>query len=538
MEKFKREVEDREMSLFSQFKLNKSIIQAINDIGFEEPSAIQTACIPTILSGKDVVGQAQTGTGKTAAFGIPMVELISKKPVIQGIVLTPTRELAIQVSQELSKIAKYKGLKILPIYGGQSVGHQIRALKQGAHIVVGTPGRMLDHIRKNTIRLNNVKLLVLDEADEMLDMGFIDDIEAIIKQVPTDRQTLLFSATISHEIKKLSNRYLKNQEFITINQGDVTVPSIKQVYYKVLEANKLDGLCRILDFNDIELGMIFCRTKKAVSELTEALQTRGYLVDGIHGDLNQSQRERVMKQFREKSIEYLIATDVAARGIDVEDVTHVINYDIPQDPESYVHRIGRTGRAGKNGIAITLVTPREIKQLRTIEQKINIKITSEVLPDLEELRSIQQQNWKEQIIDLITNNKSVIMDYHALVEDLSTQFNLKDITAATLHLTFNDKFLTRNDFEDYDFGETGARPGMVRFFMNIGRNLELTPKEIENIISQEIDIPSNQVGKINIFEKFSFVEVSKDIAPFVYEGLRFSKISGRRLIFEPAKPRT
>lgn len=373
MGKTKRKVDIRFMNQFSQLSLQQDINRAIHEMGFEEPSPIQQACIPVILKGKDVIGHAQTGTGKTAAFGIPIVQLVTKQPKVQSIVLTPTRELAIQVSEELRKIAKYKRLKVLPIYGGQSIGHQIRALKQGVHIVIGTPGRVLDHIRKNTLQLQDVKMFVLDEADEMLDMGFIDDIEEIIRKTPNDRQTLLFSATMPYEIKKLANRYLKNPEVISMNRGEVTAPSIEQVYYKVLENNKLDSLCRIIDHHEVDLGIIFCRTKKTVDELTESLLARGYIVDGLHGDLSQNQRDKVMKRFREKTIEFLIATDVAARGIDVGNVSHVINYDIPQDPESYVHRIGRTGRAGKTGIAITLVTPREIKLLKTIEQEVKIK---------------------------------------------------------------------------------------------------------------------------------------------------------------------
>jgi len=525
------------MNLFSTFNLHHNILKAISEMGFEEASPIQKACIPKILEKQDVIGQAQTGTGKTAAFGIPMIQMISRKQNIQGIVLTPTRELTIQVSEELRKIAKYKRLKVIPIYGGQSIGHQIRAIKQGAQIIIGTPGRVLDHIRRKTIQLNDVELFVLDEADEMLDMGFIDDIENILRATPKTRQTLLFSATMPEEIKNLANRYLKNPEVITVNRGDVTVPTIKQVYYKVLELNKLDSLCRIIDHHEVELGIIFCRTKKSVNELTESLQARGYIVDGIHGDLTQNQREKVMKQFREKQIEFLVATDVAARGIDVEDITHVINYDIPQDAESYVHRIGRTGRAGKKGIAITLVTPREIRQLRTIEKEIQSKIASQPLPAIEELKKIQQQQWKKQMIDFIENHPEELDSYHELLDDLAQHYPLKDIATAALHSAFYEKYLTDDSNSGYDFGETGAKPGMVKFFMNIGRNVDLTPKELIKILSEEIDIPVKSIGKINIFDKFSFVEVPEDVAPFVYEGLKNTKVNGYRVILEPARPR-
>jgi len=525
------------MKQFSDFGLNKNILQAINEMGFEEPSPIQEACIPTILEKKDVIGQAQTGTGKTAAFGIPMAQLIGGKPQVQGIVLTPTRELAIQVSQELRKITKYKGLRILPIYGGQSIGHQIRALKQGVHIVIGTPGRIIDHINKNTLHLNQIRLFVLDEADEMLDMGFIEDIEAIISKTPMQRQTLLFSATMPDEIKRLSNRYLKSPDIISINKGEVTAPSIEQVYYKVLETNKLDNLCRIIDHHDVELGIIFSRTKKGVDELTESLQARGYIVDGIHGDLSQHQRDRVMKAFRDRTIEFLIATDVAARGIDVGNVSHVINYDIPQDPESYVHRIGRTGRAGKTGIAITLVTPREIKLLRTIEDKIDSKIVPQKVPTIEELKHIQHQQWQKQLIDIIENNNEGMEEYNSIFMDLLSKYSYQQIAVASLQIAFNDKFSPQDQQNDYDFGETGARPGMVRFFMNIGRNVELTPKEITKLISESVDIPVQSIGKINIFDKFSFVEVPEESAPFVYEGLRYSRVNGYKVILQPARPK-
>jgi ATP-dependent RNA helicase DeaD len=343
---------------FEDFEISSEIKKAIKDMGFEAPSPIQEKVIPEILKKQDVIGQAQTGTGKTAAFGIPLIEHVTEDKHVQSLILTPTRELAIQVAGELQKLSKYKNMHVLPIYGGQSIGHQIRSLKRGVQVVVGTPGRVLDHLSRNTLQLRNVHTLILDEADEMLDMGFIEDIEKILQQVNRERQTLLFSATMPPPIRKLSNKYMSRPTQVTISKGEVTAPSIKQVYYKVLEKNKLESLCRVIDSENVELGIIFCRTKKGVAELTEALQARGYMADGLHGDLTQSQRDLVMKKFRDSSVEFLIATDVAARGIDVEKVSHVINYDIPQDPESYVHRIGRTGRAGREGAAVTLVTPR------------------------------------------------------------------------------------------------------------------------------------------------------------------------------------
>jgi len=526
------------MSNFSDFSLDSSIIKAIHDMGFEEPSPIQASCIPVILEGTDVIGQAQTGTGKTAAFGIPVIEKVTSAPHVQALILTPTRELAIQVSGELKKISKYKRIRTLPIYGGQSIGHQIRALKQGVQVVIGTPGRILDHIRRKTLILQDVKMMILDEADEMLDMGFIDDIEMILQQVNKERQTLLFSATMPPEIKKLTHRYMSQPKIISINRTEVTAPLIDQAYYKVLEKNKLESLCRILDSQEIELGIIFCRTKRGVDELSEALQTRGYLTDALHGDLSQIQRDKVMKSFRESTIEFLIATDVAARGIDVENVSHVINYDIPQDPESYVHRIGRTGRAGRKGLAITLVTPREMKHLRSIEAEIKQSIPVKELPTIEEITERQKENWKNQIIDVIQSeeNKENKILFNEVIQSLTDQFNIRDIASALLRIAYSDS-LPVNVEDTYDFGETGASKGMVRFFMNVGRNVNMSPQNLIKEISELVGIPGKAVGRIDIFEKFTFIEVPEDVAPFVYEALRQSRINGARVNLEPAKPR-
>ncbi|MCL5040607.1 MAG: DEAD/DEAH box helicase, partial [Firmicutes bacterium] len=324
---------------FESLGISSKVLKALEDMGFEEPSPIQARAIPLCLSGHDVIGQAQTGTGKTAAFGISIVEKIDPRARdIQAVVLTPTRELAIQVAEEVTKIGKHRAVKTIPIYGGQAIERQIRLLRFGVDVVIGTPGRIMDHMRRGTIRFDGVKVLVLDEADEMLDMGFIEDIEFILKQTPVERQTLLFSATMPEAILRLAKNYMKKPELISINREKLTVPLIEQYFYEVRGNQKIDALCRVVDMEEISRAIIFCRTKKSVDELAEAMQARGYLAEGIHGDLNQAQRNRVMGKFREGSIELLIATDVAARGLDIENVTHVINFDIPQDPESYVHR--------------------------------------------------------------------------------------------------------------------------------------------------------------------------------------------------------
>jgi ATP-dependent RNA helicase DeaD len=356
------------MSVFDELRLSSQVMQAVNEMGFEEMTPIQQQAIPVALQGKDLIGQAQTGTGKTAAFGIPMVERFDlEQEHIQGIVVTPTRELAIQVAEELYKIGQFKGIRALPIYGGQNIDRQIKALKKRPHIIVGTPGRLLDHIRRRTIRLQQIKVIVLDEADEMLNMGFIEDIEKIFQETPDKRQTMFFSATIPKSLQKIAQRFMKEPEIVGIKAKELTVPSIEQYYMEFSDDKKFNVLCRLLDIQLPELAIVFVRTKRRVDEIAEALKKRGYSAERIHGDLSQGMRDTVMRQFREGIIDTLVATDVAARGLDISGVTHVYNFDIPQDPESYVHRIGRTGRLGQSGQAITFVTPREMHHLRVIE---------------------------------------------------------------------------------------------------------------------------------------------------------------------------
>ncbi|QKG84527.1 DEAD/DEAH box helicase [Kroppenstedtia pulmonis] len=524
------------MKTFDSFDLDPSIIKGIRDMGFEEASPIQEECIPAVLRGEDVIGQAQTGTGKTAAFGIPLLEHVDpNRRKVQSVVLAPTRELAIQVSEELRKIGRSKRVFTLPIYGGQSIGRQIKALKQGVHVVIGTPGRMLDHLRRGTLRLDDVEIMVLDEADEMLDMGFIDDIESVMKYLPDQRQLLLFSATMPPGIRHLARKYMKKPRYITVSRGEVTAPVIEQVFYKVLENGKLDSLCRILDSEDVAQGILFGRTKKGVDDLAEALQARGYLAGGLHGDLAQQQRDRVMNAFRRGDIELLVATDVAARGIDVGSISHVINYDIPQDAESYVHRIGRTGRAGRTGIALTLVTPREMKQLRSIEQEIGSRLTPRELPTLEEVAERQQQVLAEQLVETMQEGEPIPL-FKEIVDNLSAEHDPASVAVAALHLAFADRFTSGNDAV-YDFGETGASPGMVRFFINVGRNANIRPPELVKAIAEQAGIAAKKVGRINIYDRFSFVEVPEEAAPFVFEALRQTKINGARVNLEPARPR-
>ncbi|MCY0881555.1 MAG: DEAD/DEAH box helicase, partial [Firmicutes bacterium] len=440
---------------FQEMNLSAPILKGLEEMGFEEASPIQSKTIPLILAGNDIIGQAQTGTGKTAAFGIPLIEMLdhrSKK--VQGMVLAPTRELAIQVAEEITKIGRFAGVKVVPIYGGQSYDRQIRALEHGAQLIIGTPGRVMDHLRRGTLKLDAVKMLVLDEADEMLDMGFIEDVEVILQSVPQERQTLLFSATVPAPIERLAKRYLKNPQRVTISPERLTVPLIDQVYYEVREHEKLEGLSRILDMESAERTIIFCRTKKRVDELTEGLQARGFTAEAIHGDLNQVQRNRVLKHFKEGGSEVLVATDVAARGLDIEHVTHVVNYDLPQDTESYVHRIGRTGRAGHSGTAITLTTPKEFRQLRQLERVLHVHMTRRNLPTPEDVAEKQRDALKQRLAEEV--ERGVLPQYHDIVMDLAQSYDSLDIAAAALRLML-DK--SRDAQESGDFDNTGAEPG-------------------------------------------------------------------------------
>lgn len=421
------------MATFNDFGLSSDILRSLSNMGFEEATPIQEQTIPLALQGGDLIGQAHTGTGKTAAFGIPLVQNFPVEfEQIQGIVLTPTRELAVQVAEELNRIGQFKGIRTLPIYGGQDINRQIRALKKRPHIIVSTPGRLMDHMRRKTIRLNQIKVVILDEADEMLNMGFVEDIEAILKEVPEARQTLLFSATMPRPIQILAQRFMRNPEIIRIEAKQVTMPNISQSYMEVLERQKFDVLCRLLDIQSPDSAIVFGRTKRRVDEIYEGLSKRGYSAEGIHGDMTQSKRDIVMRQFREGVIEVLVATDVAARGLDISGVTHIYNFDIPQDPESYVHRIGRTGRAGKTGTAITFVTPREISHLKVIENMTKGRIPRQPVPTLKEAIEGQQRLAVERL--LMAVEKEELKNYKALAEGLLEETDSVTLLSAALKM--------------------------------------------------------------------------------------------------------
>ena len=419
------------MTNFSELNISASTLKSVQRMGFEEATPIQEGTITHAMGGRDVIGQAQTGTGKTAAFGIPMIEKIDiKNPNIQALIIAPTRELAIQVSEELYKLGYDKKVRLLSVYGGQEISRQIRALKNKPQVIVGTPGRILDHINRRTLKLDQVQTLILDEADEMLNMGFIEDINTILESVPPERQTLLFSATMPGPIRKIAERFMKDPVEVKIKSKEMTVENIEQFYVKATEREKFDVLSRILNVHQPELAIIFGRTKRRVDELAHALSIRGYLAEGIHGDLSQAKRMSVLKQFKSNKIDILVATDVAARGLDISGVTHVYNFDIPQDPESYVHRIGRTGRAGKSGIATTFVTPREMGYLRIVENTTKKRMEALIPPSSDEALVGLKRVAVESLSEMV--NKNDLGDYRPLAKEMLEKFEAVDVIAAAL----------------------------------------------------------------------------------------------------------
>lgn len=420
-------------SIFSDLNLSKEIQMAVEDMGFEETTTIQAQSIPYMLEGRDVIGQAPTGTGKTAAFGITVLERIdSKSKGLQAVILCPTRELAIQVAGELKKISKYKtGIEILSIYGGQPIDRQIKALKKGVQIITGTPGRVMDHLNRRTLKMDGVKIIILDEADEMLDMGFREDIETIMKKIPEQRQTIFFSATMPKAILDLTKKYQKNPQLVKLVHKEVTVPNVEQFYFEVKQQAKTEALARLIDYYNLKLSLVFCNTKRRVDELVEDLKIRGYLADGLHGGMQQNQRDIVMSRFRKRDIEILVATDVAARGIDVGDLEAVFNYDIPTDDEYYVHRIGRTARAGKAGLAFTFVIGKEVYRIRQIQQFTKSKIIAQRVPSISDVEKIRTNTLLENVKDIV--DAGHLGEYSNLVEKLiQEEYTSLDVAAALL----------------------------------------------------------------------------------------------------------
>ena len=519
---------------FEALGLGDGTLKVLGELGFEEPTPIQTEAIPAMLAGRDVIAQAQTGTGKTAAFGLPMIEQLSGgTPGPEGLVLCPTRELAVQVAEALVRFGKYNGAHVVAVYGGQPIDRQLRALSRPVDIVVGTPGRLMDHMRRETLKLGQTRFVVLDEADEMLDMGFIEDIETILQALPAERQTGLFSATLPKRVADLAAQYLRQPVTIRIEPEQVTALHIEQTYYEVTQRAKTEALTRILDLEDPASALIFCRTKLEVDELMQALQSRGYAAEAIHGDLSQQMRDRVMGRFRAGTATLLVATDVAARGLDIEHVSHVINYSLPTDPESYVHRIGRTGRAGRSGNAISLVTPREQRLLRFIERSIGQRIERRGVPTASDVAARQRERLAATLQEIIEGEE--LESPMALVDELAAYYDPSLIAAAALSMLLDAE--PAEEKLDLPVSAEGAERGMSRIFINIGSKDGVRPGDIVGAIANEAQIPGKAIGVIEIKDTYSFAEIPDQLAGRVMEALTGGRIRNRPIRVEIAQPR-
>lgn len=523
---------------FESMGLSQEINKAISDMGFEEASPIQSQAIPYMLEGNDVIGQAQTGTGKTAAFGIPILEMCNEGDrQLQAIILCPTRELSMQVADEISRLAKYKrGIYVLPVYGGQPIDRQIKALKKGVQIVVGTPGRVIDHLRRRTLKPGNIKMVVLDEADEMFDMGFRDDIELIVSQMPKERQTVFFSATMPKEIMKFAEKFQKNPKIIKVVHKELTVPKVEQFYFEMKNNMKTEIFCRLVDIYNPKLSLVFCNTKRKVDELVQQLQGRGYFADGLHGDLRQTQRDKVMNTFRNGNIDILVATDVAARGIDVDDVDIVFNYDVPQDEEYYVHRIGRTARAGRKGTAFTFVVGKDIQKLKDIQRYTKTKVTRLEIPTLDDVEESKVDIIYDDIRHELDNEE--LSKYVNIVDSLNEEgYNAIDVAAAVLKMYMDNNKKDGHEELDLRSHKNGAKQGMVRLFINMGRRDNISPRHIVGAITSQTSLPRKSVGGIDIYDKFSFVEVPDEYVNETIAGLKNHRVKGRKINAEIANSR-
>jgi len=532
-------LEDVPVPSFLELGLTEASLRAIADMGYEEPTPIQARTIPLLLDGKDVIAQAQTGTGKTAAYALPILERLDpdlRAP--QALVLCPTRELAIQVATAMHQLSKYRGSSVVPIYGGQPIERQLRALTAGVQVVVGTPGRVMDHMRRGTLDLSHIRVLALDEADEMMDMGFLEDIEFIFESLPTERQTALFSATIPPRIATLSGRYLREPVRVSVTVMHITVPQTTQTAYEVPGGSKFDALTRVLDVETPKSAIIFCRTRIESTDLAERLIGAGYTAEAINGDLPQNVRDRVMHRFREGQVDLLVATDVAARGLDIPAVSHVINYDIPTDPEAYVHRIGRTGRAGRAGDAITLVSTRERNTLRAIERAVGERIPLKRLPTLSDVAARRREAFKAALTAVIEEGS--LTQELLIVESLAEQFDPADIAAAAVRMARGD--LTQRieeaaAMQSVEGDATGVEEGMTRLFIGAGRQQGIRPMDLVGAIANEAGIPGKNIGAIDIFDQMAFVDVPAADALRVIEAMRGANLRGKRVNVSLARPR-
>ena len=522
---------------YENSEIDERIIRAVTEIGYEEMTPIQQSAIPALLEGRDIIGQAQTGTGKTAAFGIPLVQMIDPEDErVQAIVLCPTRELAIQAADELRRYAKYlPGVKVLPVYGGQDIEKQIRSLRGKVSIVVGTPGRVMDHMRRKTVKFDSVSMVILDEADEMLDMGFREDMETILTETPEERQTVLFSATMPKPIMDIARKFQKDAKIIKVVRKELTVSNIDQFYYEVRPKNKTEILSRLIDIYNPKLSVVFCNTKRQVDELISELKGRGYFADGIHGDMKQQQRDRVMDDFRSGKTEILIATDVAARGIDVDGVDIVFNYDLPQDEEYYVHRIGRTGRAGKSGLALSFISGREVYKLKDIERYCKTKILAKPIPSLDDVKNTKMDGIFDKIKEMIEADEHRAMldmvEEHVNQEDYTSM----DMAAALLKMIVGDTLDRVDEVESFHFDENADSSRMVRLFINVGKKDKITPANILGAIAGESGMPGRLVGAIDMMDNYTFVDVPAKHAEAVLAAMNDNVlIKGRKVNVEKA----
>ncbi len=559
--------------LFTELGLSPEILKAVAKMGFEEASPIQSETIPRLMEGVDIVGLSQTGSGKTAAFAIPAIEKVDANlRAPQVLILCPTRELAMQVAEEVAKLAFFKrGVRELPIYGGQSYDRQLRGLREGAQIIIGTPGRVMDHLERKTLKLDQVAMIILDEADRMLDMGFREDIEKILSQAPETRQTVFFSATMPPAINQLVKRFTKAPVNVRIESQQMSVPAIDQVYYEVDRRSKLEVLCRLIDLEDIKYGIIFCGTKMMCDELADHLKARGYSSDKLHGDISQQMRERVVAKFRKRGFEFLVATDVAARGLDVDDIEVVFNYDLPQDAEDYVHRIGRTGRAGKTGRAITFVAGREIWKMQQIIRFTKGKVRRERVPTAEEVEEKRTIAFLDTLRETLEKGDYKRQD--AVIDQLlNAGHSPTDIASALIHLLGGDKPAPqpiveeqpRREYQSRDRGDypayqprtavaktpreprmepkgnrrdvpaTSHEAGMTRLVFNFGKLHGIGPGDIVGVICGGARLPKEEIGAINLMDKQTLVDVSDEGAPVVLKKLNGIRFKGRKLAVDLA----
>ncbi len=520
---------DKKHERFDQFDLSPEVLKAIEDVGYEEPTPIQDRTIERLLTGIDIIGRAQTGTGKTAAFAIPIIEQLDvNEKSVGAIVLAPTRELAVQAAEEFNRLGAVKGIHTLPVYGGTSIERQIDALERGVHVIVGTPGRVLDHLRRGTLKLGKVRIVVLDEADEMLDMGFIEDITSILEATPKKRQTMLFSATIPNGVLSIAQRYQTDPETIKIKSEAMTAPNITQVYYEVDFTQKVEAISRLIDVAEEGKFLIFCGTKRECDDLTYKLNMRGYASEAMHGDFSQAQREKVLADFKENRADLLIATDVAARGLDITDISHVVNYSIPQDPETYVHRIGRTGRAGREGDAVTLVTPREKLQLKVIMKVSNATITKGKLPTRVDMLESRLPELKERIK---TVSETMGFDnYMALSERLVEGRDSKEILAALLRIVLDKPVVATKGA-----GGAVAKGNRVKLFISVGLTHKADAHSVITAVCETTGLAKDEIAEVELFDTHTYIKVPTAKADKVIEALNNSTISEKKVLVEKAR---